>query len=287
MKRITKLLFITIIGISILTFTSCNDDDNEDIKPNETDKVFNGNPNFSSLQDLKDFSAENYSIVNGDIEIGYIENLNDLSLLSNLKRVHGSLQLIVNAELENLEGLNNLDTVSGAFNIISCTKLRDFKGLDNLVYIGGDMRIMGNDVLENLEGINKLKYVGEKLKLSSNPNLVNLSGLESLEIIGLMLEIGELDGSGNEKLESLEALSSLKEITTRLEINQNPKLVNLNGFEKLEILGTTKIIHNTLLSDFCSLSTVLSHGGQTGVFLAVQNEYNPSAEDIISGDCSK
>lgn len=284
MKKTALNLLIIIFGFSLIFFSSCKDD-NDDLIP--SDKIYEGNFGPSEYQELLDFYEAGYTIINGDVEIDYFENLKDLKLLTNLKRIHGYFQIIANPELESLEGLNNIDSITSSFNIISCDKLSNFGGLDHLIYIGGDMRIMSNDLLENLDGINHLEYVGAKLKISGNHQMTNLQGLENLKTIDLMLEIGEKDGSGNDKLESLEALTNLEVIRTRLEINNCSSLISLNGLENIHILGSTVIRRNHVLSNYCALQYVMNNGDFPGEFSALYNEYNPSKEDIQAGECSQ
>ena len=284
MKRVTFLFTFTLISL-LLTLTSCQDD-NDDIQPIPVNKVYKGSPDLSSFDKLNDFYNEKYTIIDGDLTIKNFETINNLRHLANLQKVTGHVQLNSNPQLESLEGLNNLDSIGGAFNIVNCDKLSNFEGVEKLVSISGDMRIMGNESLVNLAGINKLEYVGGKLKISTCHNMINLKGLESLKVVDHMLEIGNMDDSGNNSLNSIEALSNLKKIKTRLEIKQNPLLTSLHGLDNLETLGSTSIINNASLTDFCSLTGVINNGGQTGTFVTQLNTYNPSSDDIISGDCS-
>lgn len=282
MKHTLYLLAI-ILGFFLITISSCKDKI-DDTQPVE--KIYEGNLKYIDLQGLQEFYENGYTIINGSLEIDYFDNIKDMSLLSNLKRVHGDFHIIVNPELESLEGLNQLDTVSGSFKVVYCPKITNMKGVENLKYVGVDFRAMNNESMINLEGMDNLNYVGLKFKISSNDNMTSLNGIGSLKTVGA-LEIGESDSFGNDNLQSIEALSGLQEVIHRFEISRNPKLKSLNGLENLIKSGLVIITKNDLLTDFCSLENVIQSGGLSGSFTVESNSYNPTLDDIINGNCSQ
>lgn len=259
MQQKTIVLSI-FLGLTLIFNFSCKDKV-DDTPP--TEKIYDGNLNFSNLQQLQEFYQNGYTVINGDLYIQDVDSLKDMNLLSNLKRIHGNFSLLQNAELETLEGLNLLDTITGSFRLMLSHELVNLEGLGNLVYIGVDFRIMKCNSLVNLVGLNKLENVGLKFKVSSNHNMISLRGIENLKKIHGALEIGEDAFNGNDKLKSIA------------------------GLENLEKAGSVNIQRNMALSDFCAIENMIINGGVDGSFTIKLNAYNPTINDIEAGNCSQ
>ncbi|MEM9649928.1 MAG: hypothetical protein AAF969_15725, partial [Bacteroidota bacterium] len=98
---------------------------------------------------------------------------------------------------------------------------------------------------------------------------------------------GVLALASNSELEHIDGLSSLEEITYgNLEIGSNPKITNLDGLENLQTIGATLSIgNNTLLSDFCGLRNAMQGFVPSAIYFIVNNQYNPTIEQIANGQC--
>lgn len=257
------------------------------------EKIFDGNVQIETQQEVIDFGSQNYTRVTGDFIIGDI-NLNtqstitDLSPLNALKTV--DLNLFVNRNIY----LTSLD------------------GLENLSFVGKSVLIRYNDLLENIEALYNITKINKSLEVSKNPNLLHLKGLENVisvrgEVIlhdnDSMISLEGLNGLSftnskvsiqyNEVLENLDALSNLTTINKDyyccggLFIKFNQSLTNINGLSNLShVEDNLDLIRNPLLSDFCGLQSLFLDNGLAGEYNAFENAYDPTKQDIIDGNCS-
>ena len=89
--------------------------------------------------------------------------------------------------------------------------------------------------ISNLIGLTQLEYMRD-LTIRGNPNLNNLNGLNNIESIGNS-NYGDLWIIDNSSLSSLEALSNLTSIASKLSISFNNSLVDLSGLENVTSIG--------------------------------------------------
>ena len=84
----------------------------------------------------------------------------------------------------------------------------------------------------------------------------------------------------------LDGLAGLIAVGGNINIKENTNLLSV-GFSNLNsVLGDIQISNNISLNDYCELQAFLINGGPGGTFSAVGNAYNPTAQNIIDGNCS-
>lgn len=143
---------------------------------------------------------------------------------------------------------------------ITDTNLTILNGLSNLTSISRSLVIKDNS---SLNGLNKLEQIGHEFKLHNNVNLLNIDGLDVLTKIG----------EGNTNYD--------------MEIWSNDSLQNLDGLSSLLIVGGKISIHaNDVINDFCGLQNILNNGSYDS-YGATSNDFDPTAQDIIDGNCSQ
>lgn len=177
----------------------------------------------------------------------------------------------------------------------------------NYTHITGKLDILGGDGdISDLSKFSNLKDIGGRLLIQDCPLLTNLTGLDALEIIGSAsiqeLAIRRMDG-----LVSLDGLQSLKEVSRRIGVWENPVLQTLEGLNNLEIIrdnmvsesdgliriGTTSESGaNPSLTDFCALTGIINIIGATALdddplsYINNYTTFNPTFTEISNGNCS-
>lgn len=149
--------------------------------------------------------------------------------------------------------------------------------IDGHLIIG---ELEGGDItyLSSLLGLN---YIGNYLVVSFNEHLTNPDGLESLIDISVFLQIVD-----NSSLTNIDGLKNVERIG-HIVIYNNDTLTNLNGLSNTSFIANEiNIKQNDSLIDFCARQPFLSNNNYTGIFDVELNEYNPSLEQIINGECS-
>lgn len=148
--------------------------------------------------------------INGDLKIGFIFSLNDLTGLENLVSVGGDLligyqdnYILMETFLYSLSGLDNLTSVGGELSILFNLNLADLSGLHNLASVGGDLFISGCYALTSLNGLEQLNSIGSDLRIIYNDTLQSLNGLENIDANS----IANLDIYGNPYLVDCDILS--------------------------------------------------------------------------------
>ena len=140
------------------------------------------------------------------------------------------------------------------------TEIINVEALENLTEIEGHLAFYDNRFLASLHGLHNLTKVTGQLHIVRSNSLTSLQGLDRL------MESGSLYLYSNRELTALDGLNSLTQLAdvrigqTPFEAAPNPKLVN-----------------------YCALQSAYANGVQQSVIL--NNAYNPSSEDIISGGC--
>ncbi|NJB84148.1 receptor L domain-containing protein [Wenyingzhuangia aestuarii] len=143
--------------------------------------------------------------------------------------------------------------------------------------------------ISNLSSLNNIIQIGQ-LVINNNSQLKNLNGLGNVETIDGSLFIGQgLDmKGGNSSLENINDLQNIKSIGGHLIIYNNSKLENLKGLDNLESIGRDLIIENNEnLTDLCSLKSFLENFEIKGNYSVKENNFNPTKENIIEGNCKK
>lgn len=247
------------------------------------DKVFNGSVVLFTQEEVDAFGVHNYTHINGAVMIGTLENemstILTLSPLIALKEVSKHFIIYHNGLLENLNGLENLEHLGDNLFISTNPSLTNISALSNIRIIEKSLSIDGNNVLITLKGLENTTDVREGITIRLNDKLTDIS-LSKLSNVGLDLKIER-----NKKLEKID-FPSLTEVPRKLTISWNDSLKNLDGLSYLNIIGgDLEAIFNLSLSDFCGLSNVFMGGYFQGKYTLWSNEYNPTQQDLIDGNC--
>ena len=202
-------------------------------------------------------------------------SLTSVGHLVGLERVSGAFSIYNNPELEVINGLNNLSQVDGnhGCSISSNLKLTTIRGFNGLTY--GGVGISGNPLLTKVDGFQQANNFG--VSLDFNESLVTLDGFDSFTNGGLFIK-------DNPQLTSFPAFSRLTAIEG-LWMEDNNQLESLQDFESLVSIEHVFIKNNNKLTDYCALSIALSNLSDDE-FTLILNEYNPTLEDFLNGDCS-
>ncbi|MBL4663795.1 MAG: hypothetical protein JKY22_09650 [Flavobacteriaceae bacterium] len=225
----------------------------------ENFEVF-GNKSLLTLEGLSNVSStiEGIGISNNDV----LQNINGLSGITTLVKPaesHTRLIVLGNPMLNNIDGLSNITSVDESI-VLLIGSSEVMTHLDGLSNISGTVQILGItgiDNLTNLNGISNITRINANFSLNNNYNLTDLTGLNHLEFIG-----GDL------------------------QIRNNWDLTNLDALSVLTTIGGNLAIINNELIDFCGLQPLLSNDGLGGNYLVTGNNFNPSQQDIIDGNCS-
>ncbi|ADR21936.1 hypothetical protein MATR_04300 [Marivirga tractuosa] len=240
----------TLILLTLITL-SCSDDATN-IEPST---IYEGNYEIRSETDLISFSESGYTEINGNLVINYTEDIEDLKGLETLKKVNGIL-IRYNDELKSLEGLEGLSQIE-FFTLSYNLNLNSLKGLDNLTKITSSIIIEQNADLKNLNGLDQLTEVGGDFFISHNDRLENFNGIESLQNVSRFLVLNNIN------------------------------LIDLTGLRNIVSTNRLQFDSNDLLNDFCILSNFLEQNPDPELFGARQNDYNPTVEDILNGNCTE
>lgn len=217
--------------------------------------IISGNDitNLDGLSDVKSV---------GWVEIYNNPNLVSANLLS-LETVVKDLNIYNNPLLQNLDGLNSLTSVEN-LRISGDTSLTSIQGLSHLTTISEDAYITDNPQLTNLHGLEGVTSVPIGISISNNDMLTDLSGLS-------ITSVGTLLVAGNANLENLHGLENLTTVlascacpTRGININDNPKLTNLDELSHLTTVGgMVNITGNTLLASIEGLSSLTQIGSNS------------------------
>ena len=271
-----------------------------------------GNPfvGFETPTDIVDLQQlSQISNISGSLSVRNNPDLSSLLGINNIVNVGGDLDL-TNNNISGIELNTNL-TIGGGITIWQNNNLQNSIFFQNITEINGLLRLSGGqfDTLgfSNLNSINQalildstsmnslqefsnLNSINGGLFISSNDNLISLQGLEGITNINGTFSIVK-----NESLQTLEGLNNLVSLMANSFINQNNSLYSLDGLENLTSVQDLYIGRNSssailpsqdLLTDFCALSNLVNNGNYNSITIE-NNEYNPTVEDIINGNCSQ
>ena len=219
--------------------------------------------------------------------IAYNGTLINLDGLSNITSVGGLLLIEHNNSLDNIDGLSNLTSINGGSLVIwGNSSLVNINGLEKLTSIEGGLVIRNNSGLADINGLSNLISIDKEVDITNNVALVHIDGLSNLTSIG-----GDLEITSNIILASLEGLSNLNHLTgPKLVIENNDALTHLDGFLSSVTSSNVRflfIIENDKLNDFCGFKQFLQNSQLITFEEIIDNAFNPSIENIISGNCSQ
>ncbi|TCK68768.1 leucine rich repeat (LRR) protein [Winogradskyella wandonensis] len=267
----------------------------------DTGGIFNGDVTLRTQEEVDFFGNFDYNQINGNLLLGetinnQVSNINNLAPLSSINSVTGFLT-IRQTELINLQGLENITVLNVGLSLFNNDSLSSLNGLNNLTTIGGQFNLRNNNSLNSLETLSSLQNISS-FTLENSPNITSLEGLN---------QVTNYDWfriSNNDGLTDLSALINVTEIGA-LFIAGNDSLESLNGLDNvIENIGMFigrdldfdifVDLGNSVLTDFCALQNLFVNGNfvsiQTSPFNGIHisnNQYNPSIQDIIDGNCSQ
>ena len=224
--------------------------------------------------EVKGFMEE-HKIFYGDVSISSNEDY-QLFVKRQYKAILGALK-IQGTDLENLEGLESITSV-GSLEIDSNRFLKNTEGLNNLAIINGDFIIIGNALLEEISPF-KVKKINGFFGLRSNPLLKDLKGLQHITNIDGLFYLDY-----NHSLTNLDGLKNLSYVYSVI-IAGNNSLINLDGLNNLaRIERSLEISKNTNLSSFSGLQKLFKNGDFKGSYECLGNAFNPSKNDLETGN---
>lgn len=237
----------------------------------EVEKIYEGYVTLLSQEEVDEFSSEGYTKIIGGLIIG----------LSALSSIGGELEFRLNSSLSNLDGLMNLIHIGDKLKILNNGdgSLTSIAGLRNLGSELLEIEIIGTE-LSDFNGLNNLMTV-YSLNIQNNIKLNSFYGLNGIFYLRNDLTIH------NCAMESLDGLENLSWIAGNIVIQNNYKLRNVDALVNVETpyYHDININSNPVLNDFCGLKPLLNDFN--GELIIVDNAYNPSLEDIMTGNCSQ
>ena len=277
-------------GLQLLTYISGN----LHIENNENLLQLNGLESLGSVGSLivaRNFNLENLQALNnisGHVDTLSISLLQALTSLEGLENISSCSLLLIQAsqQLESLSGLEGLTSVERLllFNMNGLTSLSNLSS----ILITDSVEIQ---LAENLNSIEGLNLANQMSKI-----ILNMESLESLEPLNNITVLEDLIISSSVYLTSLTGLNNLQTVTDSMWINSLNSLESLDGLENLTtidrlFIGTSpngSYSPNPVLTDFCALQNLFTNGtyNQNEVYIA-NNDYNPTVQDIINGNCSQ
>lgn len=245
------------------------------------------------------------SVINIDIRDN--QSLESLQGLHNIKSCEHYINIQENNVLTSILGLSGLESVY-EIAIIDCSALTSLEGLgalrqiNNLKISNVPLNSIGNlgnihslsileifrtqiTTLSGFGGLSNLKIFG----VFNNSNLISLNGLENVTTLA------RLSVENCPNLVSIHALSNVNSFSEYFfeGVLYEGKISIINtGLTSLDALNNVTnspanlvIENNSALGDFCGL-----HNLNTDILEYVSivgNQYNPTAQDIIAGNCSQ
>ncbi|ALM49352.1 hypothetical protein AMR72_10870 [Flavobacterium psychrophilum] len=195
-----------------------------------------------------------------ELEIRDCNALTSLQGLGAIKQINNLR--IIGVPLSSIDYVGNIHSLS--ILQISDTQIASLSGLSGLT----DLKIFtmyDNNNLTSLSGLENITSL-TSLSISNCPNLTSIQALSNVDAFSEYFYEGLLHKGAiyitNTGLASLDALSNVTNSPSNLVIENNPELSNYCGLENLNM--------DTL--EYVSI---------------VSNQYNPTAEDIIAGNCAQ
>jgi hypothetical protein len=219
------------------------------------EKVFFGNINLFSQQEVNSFGAINYTKIRGTLNIA--GSVTDLSPLNSLVVIANAFE-VSNTELVNFKGLENLEIIGNeylhSFRVENNQRLKNFDGLKKLKIVNGNFKVINNDALENLAGLESFTTSANfEFRIDDCDKLTSIKGLEKMQDV-----LGSITLKNNPLLNDLRPWSNLHTVTERIRIINNPSLQSLDGLEKVKELEGIELVNNTSLRDINGLRNLVT-----------------------------
>lgn len=247
---------------------------------------------IENLHGLRDIVS-----IDGNLEIGYCQNLTDLKGLENLRSIDKTLSISW-TNLTSIEALSSLERVK-SFMMFGNLQLVDSVNLASLTEVTGRVTVNNNPYLKDLRMFSNVQSIGQSVLISWNQGLESLDGLDQLEVVegDLTIEyngptlsnidgLGQLRRVGNhftfsqiDHITDLSALSSLSEVEGNFFISECGDLEFLTGLESLVHLGNNfSIVDNDRLFQLTGLDNLRTIDG----FLRIEGNASLGDLDALS-----
>jgi hypothetical protein len=153
----------------------------------------------------------------------------------------GQINFTTNQRLELLPKFNRLIFTDRSI-LLNNLGIKEISGFDSLKTVGNEFFITGNDSLKIIQGFSSLEESGN-FRISENP-LCRINGFGKLININGNLYIGLVG------IESLQFISTLRNINEVFNINNNKNLVDLTSMSNLRLSSISQlfIVSNNALS---------------------------------------
>ncbi len=202
----------------------------------------------------------------------------DFTGLEALKAIPQGIIVDEASALQNFSGLSALETLQGIV-LSDSPSIVDFTGLETVAAISIVAR--NNASLKSVLGLENAATV--HLQVADCPAFDDLTALSSVDEIGMAV----LNNTGLTDLAGLESTSTLE----RLQLWKNSKLVDLGALSNLEdITSNIQIIENPVLTSLSGLEalrtvpSVTIYGNPELTTLALESLENPSSSLEITGN---
>lgn len=245
-------------------------------------KTYTGDDIYlTSQQEVNDFGANEYKIVEATINIGAVDDtegdITDLSPLNTIEEIrpgaddNSTLPILDIKGLDimtNLDGFENLKSIKGGFSISRNDKITEINGFTSLTTVNGAIMISQNPELKTIEGFTSMKehYTGNSqehtydLTIQINSKLESFHGFRNLEKahrISLLL---------NQSLVDLDGLCSIKELLDAGSVKGGISITSCDNIEDCYALCGLSAGPNGVTSisgkgdcGFLNLSTLLNN----------------------------
>ena len=234
-----------------------------------------GNIVIRNIWYLEDIKFTNLTYVGGNFEISENSTLDEITGMENLLKIGGELKI---TKTDRITGFNNLTSIGG-LTLINNYVLNNIESLQNLTVLN-NLYLENNQLLASLDFLSNINSISGNVIIIQNGRLENLAGLNNLKLVGVNLELIK-----NYYLSDISALTSLTTVGGSLKIHDADGLLNLDDLKSINSVTSFSFYHNSQLTNFCGIKDYLTNHPNTEIYIQ-DNAYNPSKEDIISGNCS-
>ncbi|MEM7104767.1 MAG: T9SS type A sorting domain-containing protein [Bacteroidota bacterium] len=238
-----------------------------------------GNLVFETQGEVDSFAVNfpNCSVLDGDILVNGADQVVSLLAFSGLTEIIGDLSIVNCSNLTNLNGLHNITRIERAITIRNNALITSLEGFSSLSFAGFGMVVQDNPHLVNFEGVDNLVTVNTSLQVENNAVLENFIGLENLETIGLVFIvrnnhsiasmagldslslIGEMVVTFNDGLTEVGPMPQLDSIIWGVNINNNPILSSLSGFDRPISIGSLLFVDNNPQLSWCGVEAICDY----------------------------
>lgn len=272
-------------------------------------RIFTGRVTLRTQQEVDAFEANHYTEITNWLIIGTqttTSNIIDLGGLQSLVKVTGSLFVSYNPNLLTTQGLQNISNDLNAIAIVDNLILNNLIGFSGVNKLLEYINIEDNPEITSLDHFSGMTTgaVNVNVDLTNNDKLVDIDGLSQLNLFSVYIRdnqilaninlingsdansLGQLTISGNPNLNNFSPLSNITLIKGDLTLG----FCNMTNLDFLSNLGRTfgdvNIFYNSALTNLCGLQNIVQNNQINGSYNVQNNAYNPTFQNINSGNCS-